>query len=230
MVNPLDAIMKWGFDNVFILCILGLAFYFLHGYLGIKKVEKIKSVDRSEIERQNMVERLKFNTNKRYKWLYKGSHLLGNISSIIGSQTGGNPHPVETLTIAFQPMLISSPIKIKNPFAKKQVVVIDYANILMTSDENGNVVETNKIIIKDTIAISKYQGIYYTVGSTEEMIKNNIRDFDTFKTDLNNLASIFFVKSQEQSTYQPQYAHDLALKEKEIQLEMAKKKGKMETI
>lgn len=229
-MNPLDSIIKWAFDNIFILCAFGIAIYFIHGYLDIKKVEKIKAVDRSEVERKNMIDRLKFNTNKRYKWLYKGNHLLGNISSIIGSQTGGNPHPVETLTIAFQPMLISSPIKIKNPFAKKQVVVIDYANIVMTSDENGNVIETNKIVVKDTIAISKYQGVYYTVGSTEEMIKNNIRDFDVFKSDINSIASIYYVKSQEQSTFAPQYAHELALKEKEIALELAKKRGKMETI
>jgi hypothetical protein len=229
-MDILAGIMDWVFKNIFYVAVLGLAVYFIHEYFTLKRVEKIKSVDRSEIERKNMIERLKLNPSRKYKWLYKGKKCIGNIQTIVGSTIPHNPEPLEVLTITFRPLLIETPIKIVNPFAKTKPIVVDNATVIVTQDSYGNVVETDKITIQDSIAINQYMGIYYTVGTREELIKNNIRDFDVFKTDINNLSSIYFVKSQEQSTYAPQYAHELALKEKEIQLEMAKKKGKMETI
>jgi hypothetical protein len=230
MVNPLDTLLKWAFDNIFYLCGIGLVAYFIHEYFTLKRVEKTKPVDRSEVERKNIIERLKLNPSKKYKWLYKGEKCLGKIQTIIGSTVKGNPEDLEVFTITFKPLLLSNPVKIVNPIAKTKPIVVDNATVIMTKDEYNNVIETDKIVIKESVAVTQYQGIFYTVGKNEELIKDNIRNFDTFKTDINNLASIYFVKSQEQSTYQPQYAHELALKEKEIQLMMAQKKGKMETI
>ena len=232
MANPLEVIMKWAMDNVFILAILGIAIYFFHGYFNLKKVEKINSVNRSEVERKNIIERLKLNPSKKYKWLYKGSELIGKISHLIETKVPHNPEPFEVITMVVKPMLLAKPIRITNPFAKSKVIEVEKSKQVIVWEEDGSMTpkESNKLRINGEIAITQYQGIYYTIGKNEDLMIDNIRNFDTFKTDINNLASIYFVKSQEQSTYAPQYAHELALKEKEIQLEMAKKKGKMETI
>lgn len=231
MVDPLQAIIKFVFDNIFYFAGLGVLIYFIHGYLDIKRVEKLSSVNRGDIERKNMIERLRYNPSKKFKWLYKDKELLGKITHIIETTTKGNPENIDTYTMIVEPMLIKL-LKIINPFAKKQILEVEKSGQILSFFDSGGSTpkQTNKLIIREGVAITSYMGIYYTIGKNEATMVDNIRQFDTFKTDLNNLSSIYFVKSQEQSTYAPQYAHELAMKEKEIQLMMAQKKGKLETI
>lgn len=232
MANPMEAIMQFLMDNIFYIVIIGLVFYVIHNYFKLKRIEKIRSVDRSEVERKNVAERLKLNPSNKYKWLYHGNNCIGKISHLIDTQIQSNPEKIEVYTMVVRPLLMEKPVKITNPLAKVKIVEVEKSKqiIVWTENTNGFATESNKLKINDNVAISQYMGVYYTIGIHEKEMIANIRDFDVIKTDLNNLSSIYFVKSQEQSTYQPQYAHELALKEKEIQLMMAQKKGKMETI
>lgn len=232
MANPLELLMKWAMDNVFYIVIVGLIIYVLHNYFKLKRIEKISSVNRGDVERKNIIERLKLNPSNKYKWLYKGTNCIGKITHLIETTIQTNPEKIDIYSLVIKPMLTSKYIKITNPFAKSKVIEVEKSKqvLVWTDDGDGFAKETNILKINGDIAITQSFGIYHTIGKHEKELVSNIRDLDVIKTDLNNLASIFFVKSQEQSTYQPQYAHELALKEKEIQLMMAQKKGKMETI
>jgi hypothetical protein len=85
------------------------------------------------------------------------------------------------------------------------------------------------IYIDERVITDWYFGIYYDLSMKKELTEHIVND-NVFKTDLENLASIYFAKSQEQSTFTPDYAHDMAMREKELQIELAKKRGKMTSI
>lgn len=70
MVNPLDMLVKFIFDNIFIIVAVGLVGYFAYMYLKIKRVPKYKVIDREEVERQKFVEAMRFNKNSNFKYLY----------------------------------------------------------------------------------------------------------------------------------------------------------------
>ena len=85
------------------------------------------------------------------------------------------------------------------------------------------------LIVSKKNAFDYYFGIYYDL-SIEKQHKDLIIEHNVLRTDINLLASRYFVKSQEQATYDPDKAHALAMKEKELQIELAKRKGKVETL
>ena len=44
------------------------------------------------------------------------------------------------------------------------------------------------------------------------------------------MASVYFAKSQEQSTFDPVYAHQMAMEQRKLEIELAKRKGKAESV
>lgn len=218
----LDQVMKFVFDNIWLIVGFGIVIYFIHEYFSFKRRTSFKTINRSEIERKEFIDRMKYNISP-YKWLYKGKEVIGKISNYTEELTKGNPKDLKTISLVFRPMLIKRPIKISNPFAKMQPLKIEKNNEIIVQVDKD-------LVLNETIELSKYSGFYYSIGKNEPIICENIRNLETFKTDLNSVASIYFVKSQEQSTFDPNMAHDVVMKEKELQVELAKRKGKTETI
>ncbi len=79
-------------------------------------------------------------------------------------------------------------------------------------------------------SINYYFGIYFDEKDVETIHSPNIINTRVLKTDVEQLASRYFTKSQEQCVYSPEMAHQFALKERELAIEMAKAKGKRESV
>ena len=90
--------------------------------------------------------------------------------------------------------------------------------------------EGNTIKLPAWVTFDSFMGIYYGSSLTEETHKNVIIDNNLFRSTAQQIASTFFSKSQEQSTFDPEHAHALALKEKELQIQLAAKKGQVTSI
>lgn len=226
-------IIDFIFQNIWIIVAISIAVIYLKDL--VKWKTKIKPLNRAEIERQKFIERMKANPANRFIMLSKGGHKLGIVThfkefyypeikaenvvkkgkvvDVKKIETGKNKKIVQILV---SPLLFG---KIPNPFAKTQCYQIGENSM------KRSLIEWN---IKSWIGMDYIFGVYYDENTIEntDIIKND----NIMRTDLNQIASIYYVKSQEQSTFDPAYAHQMALKEKELQIELARKKGKAETI
>jgi len=194
----------------------GVLVFYGYQLLRVKKTYKV--LNRSEVERLKFIERMSQNKVIKPMFLYKGKKMLGRITHLKEFAYKGNPKGDNILIDQFvvKPILFG---KIPNPFTKSRVFQIGVDSMDISNF---------KFVIKPYTYLDYYFGVYYDEDTKAhtEIIKND----NVIRTDLNQLASIYFVKSQEQSTYDPVHAHALALKEKELQIELAKKRGKAETI
>jgi hypothetical protein len=127
----------------------------------------------------------------------------------------------ETKTIEITQMVVRSTILgFANPFSKPQAYQINNKYISRMG---------NKLYMPKWLAIDKYFGKYYDVATLNTHHRIILRD-DVLRTDIEEMASIYFAKSQEQSTFDPEHAHSMAMREKELEIELAKKKGQQESI
>jgi len=114
--------------------------------------------------------------------------------------------------------------KFTNPFKKLQPLIIE------NNTELGKDEKNKRLMISFDIATDNLFGIYYELSENSKPKHRNIVDSRLTITDWNLTASRYFVKGQEQCVYSPEMAQQMAIREKEIQLELAKKRGKQETI
>ena len=124
------------------------------------------------------------------------------------------------ISMVVQPCLFGG--RLTNPLAKPNVIVLQ---------DNGNIQKDEpNIYINETLGIANYVGIYHSIGDRENKVIDNIRETDFRQSDINNLASVYFAKSQEQSTFDPVYAHQMAMEQRKLEIELAKRKGKAESV
>lgn len=229
MVNPIDQLLKFIFDHVFYIVVIGFLGYFAYNYLKIKK-KSFNIVDRSEVERLKFIERMRPNKVDGKLFLFRGKINLGKIThykmfsvekSQIKSKKNKEADPIPKKMINMVQLIVKPTFFIfSNPFSKAQCYQLNKKFLERYS---------NKIYLPDWLAIDKYFGIYYDLETLTTHHRVILKDNVT-RTDLNEMASVYFVKSQEQSTFDPVHAHNMALKEKELEIELAKKKGMQETI
>lgn len=223
MANPIEIALGFLVRNfIFIVPICVIA-YLVYRYLTVTRKAKLKPLDRSEVERLRFIERMKYNKPSIYKWFKRGEIYLGKIEYARNFTTGNPTKDLEVTQLVVRPLLLNiGRIRLSNIFTKLQCFQIATKHI---QKDLGD--ET--LFVDDWIHFDKYFGVYYD-GSQERDHTNIIKEDNILRTDLNELASIYFVKAQEQSTYNPDYAHRLALEQKKIEVELAKRKGKAETI
>jgi len=268
MVNPLDMLMRFIFDNIFVIVICGLAIYFAMMYLKVKSKSKYKVIDRRKIEKANFIEEMKYNIATKYKYLYKGTQLIGKITHYAtGIVDVKGKSPVNVVRMVFKPTFKNIPFV--KPFAKPEALMLEDDSLtpkkIKEIDEKinefnikiGNAIteeskaklrlsrieyitsvtpsikkdaEKKKISISNERSINYYFGIYFDEKDVENIHSPNIINTRVLKTDVEQLASRYFTKSQEQCVYSPEMAHQFALKERELAIELAKAKGKRESI
>ena len=221
--------MEWLLELVFgnmayILPVVAIGFFILT-YLTVKGRSKIKPIDRADIERKLFIERMKLNAEptKHFKFFRRGKKVIGKITHYASGKIEGfkdNPHPTTKLLV--KP--VWTPLKI--PFGKTICIVVDNGQ-LVSKQEKGH--KEGFMSVPAHTHFDNSFGIYY---NKEDEMKNRtaiIHD-GILRQDLNNLASVYFAKSQEQATFDPDHAHQLAMREKEIQLEMSKRRGQLTQI
>jgi len=112
-------------------------------------------------------------------------------------------------------------------YEKRLAVLIKYKKEkypLIVKNETGKFIRINS-----ERGLDYYFGIYFDMKNPD-VHSDNIINTRVLKTDVEQLASRYFTKSQEQCVYSPEMAHQFALKERELAIELAKAKGKRESI
>lgn len=217
---------------------------------------KTKILKRSDLEKKKLIKSMELNKTKFFKELWHSSKFLGKIISY--KRFVLNPASIEILKsqesfaqkyrdfketkdekvlkelnvlsksikdefsksvviIVFKPKFIG---KILNPF-KKQVLQIFDGLLIKEFDKK-------KLIIPADVFTDQFMGVYYDM--TDPKFHLNIMHEKMYETDLSAMADVWFVKAQELSTFDPEKAHAMAMKEKELQIELARKRGKMTEI
>lgn len=202
------------------------------GYIVLRKVTSniTKPISREDIERRNFIDRMSVNVNQSTsKYLYRGRNLIGCITHARNFITTGNPHNYLISEMVVKPTLIW---KIPNLLAKDKAFQI---NLGQCDDKNMLIKQTviesgDKMIVPKYISFNYYFGIYYDITIAREH-QDIILQKDLSLTDLHAEKSVDFAKAQELATigYIP-YAHEMSMKEKDIQHEIARKKGEQQSI
>lgn len=222
----------------------------------IKISGKTKILKRSDLEKKELIKSMELNTTKQFKELWHSSKFLGKIinyrrvilnpTSIelkelredfakkykifketkdekvlkelkIITKTIKDEFSKSVLIIVFKPKLIG---KVLNPFKKEVLQIFDG---LMIKE-----FDKKKLIIPADVFTDEFMGVFYDL--TDPKFHLNIIHEKMFETDLDAMASVWYVKAQELSTFDPDKAHAMAMKEKELQIELARKRGKMTEI
>lgn len=214
--------LEFVFGNIMYFIIGGAILYVILNYLKFGTRSKIKPVNRAEVERIEFINRMKENKPEVYKYLKRGDSMLGKVIGMRVLKVEKNPHGEATLCqMIVKPTIWKTAIA--NPLGKTRCFSVNTDKIEQLDSVRG------VIQLPATMSFDYLLGIYYD-GGTEKIHTDLIKSDNLFRTDLNQLASIYFAKSQEQSTFDPDKAHALAMKEKEIQIEMMKRQGKITSI
>jgi len=252
MADPFKYVLDWVQQNFFFVCAVGLSVYVFLMYFKIKNATKTKIIDREEVERSKFVEAMRFNRTRTFKKLVKAdiryfngqtpNPIIGKTQNIgyIQSYHEFEQVPIKMveregqITYDFvknvKPMrLIALVIKepflgiMGNPFKKSQPMFIETETAI--KDEKGK-----RLIIPGNLDQDKFMGYYYAINEDMKPKIRNIIDARVLVNDFNLMASRYWAKGQEQAVYSPEVASQMAQLEKQLQIELAKKKGQQQTL
>jgi hypothetical protein len=216
-----DGILGFLTHNWLIILLVGAVFYF--GWSWIKNIfkGKIKQINRSEIERKNFIKRMKLNKSINFDWLYRGDKILGRINGMkrgtVKAYKRGKDNKIEIVEKAYNvyEFAIKPHFLFNICFGKEMPIVV------LADDIEEN--KKDRIIsISNDVDFDLFEGIYYP-KSIEKTLVNWILYDSVFRTDWENMTNIYFAKSQEQSTFSPEFAHEVLMKQQELAIERAKR-------
>ena len=220
-VMSLSGAMDFIFGNIMYFVIGGVALFAVTNYFRFGSRKKVKIVNVADIERMKFIERMK-NNKSSFKWLHRDKFFIGKIVALRNATIKGKSNPEKQITQMIIKPMLSQRLNIPRPFSKLMPLQLDYNMLTPTSPAHLN--------MPAWITFDYFMGIYYGSSHSEETHKNVIIDNNLFRSTAQQIASTFFSKSQEQSTFDPEHAHALAMKEKELQIQLAAKKGKITSI
>lgn len=215
MAFDVNSVIEWCKNNwVIIVLVLGIAFLI---YMYMKKKPKFKPTDRCEIERLKFIEREKLNTTSM-KYLWRGKKLMGLIKTLSASKYEGQ----DVINIVFKPAFFG--LKIPDIFSK------DIPLIISDIENSDYDYEGHNFTIDEFSNLNLLLGIRYDIQSKKVLHKFIVNDNVT-KSDMEQHSAVQFTEGQKLSTYgNSDNAAALVLKEKELQTELAKKRGKVSSI
>lgn len=210
MTSFIEQVLDWCGSHWYIF-LIGFGIYFVWNK-WLKTPAKLKPIYRAEIERKNFIERNKQNRSA-FRWLWRGNKILGQIKTLRRSDMAHkeNDVPIPAIEIVYKPSLLG--LKIPNPFSKDICIILD--------KETTETIFPD-VTIDETATFDKFMGMYYD-RKFQKQAEEYIKVDNVFRTDLENLTSIYYAKAQEQSTIQPQFAHETLAKQQDIELEKQKR-------
>jgi hypothetical protein len=223
----LDSLINFFKHNIIWIAVIVLVVVIALIFIQRSRKKELKPISRSEIERKRFIERNELNKTS-YKWLYRGNELIGKIlrlrySNLDEFKKNKDKESSIIIEMVVKPALFNLVFwKPVNPFAKEICIFVDIRN--MVKDRSQSYIE-----IDEKVGFDVYLGLTYDRSVKDEAVEY-IRIDSQFRTDLDALASIYFAKAQEQATIVPQNAIEMALREKDLQTELAKKRGKQSSI
>jgi hypothetical protein len=222
-------------QNNFLLLVGGIVIIFLGASLIKTVIKKPKTISRSEVEKANRIKALVKNSNSIYEQtvvdgntgfdystfnsLFHGVKYLGQIMNIAMREEKSNPEGEarQVLEMVFKPPIFMG---ISDPF-KKDLIRVYKTEVILDKSKKA-------IVILPQTTIDYKLGFYYDVPNEEKhynWINENLN-----KTDMESNTSIYYVEGQKRSTFDYEFAQQMALKEKELQIELARKRGKMTSL
>ena len=206
-----------------------IAIFILWFFLSRRKGKGFVQIDRSDIEREKFIVRNKYNYPDNEHYLYRAGVLLGRIMAIKtikfvkkpteAQQKGKDINkeelkPEEELTvfeIVAKPTLFGW--RVPFAFGREVCIIQDVKHCVMNRDN---------LILKQEIPLHMIFGIYYDESLEDrgvEFIKNDY----IIRTDYENFASVSYTKAMEQSTLDPEHAHEVQHQQLEIENEKARR-------
>jgi hypothetical protein len=250
-MNPLEMIMKWAFDNIFILAVVGILAFVLITYFKFGKKIKYKVIDREEVERMKFIESMKFNDSNKYKLLVRSDMTAMNGGNIqishkrvvarINNYLEFEQTPIKLIEkdgkVTYELLKDELPLKligmvvketalfglISNPFKKEEAMLIEQGSAV--KDDKGKC-----IIIPEELGFDRFMGFYYVINEATKPKIRNILDARILVQDFSIMASRYYAKSLEQCVYAPEVALQQAQKQTELQIELAKRGGTQKSI
>ena len=246
MAFSIDSIGHWCASHWYIFLIAFILYFVWNKWL--KGGKKPIIISREKIEKERRIKELKYNgtfvtiikkilvpkhtpiglvevedieeisVKKAYLWK-NPKEIMGNIYNIYHryDQTIGK----NVYEIIFKPSWAGS-FLFANPFSKKDIIRIFEDDFEPIDKESKN------LILNVKKSTDGHVGEYYTTGKEKENV-NWIND-QIFKHDKEANSSFYEVESQKRATFDIYTAGQLDMKEKEIQAEMARKKGFTERV
>ena len=255
-MNPLDVATQFFFNNIFFFLLFGFGIFFILTYLKFSQKSKYKIIDREEVERQKFIDMMRFNKPNRFKSVYTANiHYFNGGDGLIHNPVITNEEKLGVIQNYME--FESVPIKIverqgivtyeeeKNEEAMKLIGMVikeplfwiipnfmkkPYPMIIENKEPTIRDEKKQRIIIPKDLGFDKFMGFYYAINENTKPKLRNILDARVLVTDFNTMASRYFAKSQEQAVYSPELAMQLATLEKNLQIELAKKQGKSQTL
>jgi hypothetical protein len=237
--NVIDGTMNFLKNNALWIIIFLIIIFIFYVIYNKNKKKELKPLSRSEEERKRFIERMKLNKTS-YKWLYRGKECIGKISGLMPTtlkvkrsqriktkdkdgkdvwetQEIDTGEKRNVLEMTVKPVIsIIGDLKFVNPFGKEKCIMSNSATILEMDKVK------NYIRIDEKVTFDKVFGIYYDRQFEPEMI-NYIQGNTLFRTDWDSFASVYFAKAQEQSTFDPSFAHDILKYQQQLEIEKQKR-------
>jgi len=242
-----DKVIAFIKEHALIIIVLLLVAFIIYFLFFRNRKKELKPISRSNIERLKFIERMRLNKTT-YKWLYRGNECIGiirsfmptDVSKMIRKPIYSGTYNAETkkvelkeekekeidikpiLEMVVKPIL-NLGIKIPNPFSSEICIRVDSQTIVDMDRA------TSSITIDEKVTFEKVFGIFYDRRYEQELLEY-ARVTDVMRTDLESLGSEYYVEAQKNSVLERDRGYHMALAEKELQTELAKKRGKQSTI
>lgn len=225
---------------VVIIIVLGIIIFLM--WTRRPKQKKLTPISRREYEKKFFMERMRVNPSP-LKWLYKGTKLLGKIKYMRGNviekplwekqkvkvdedveidknvKIGSINREVYEMVIT--PMLIDS-LKITNPFAKPLCMIVLRKDTTYNYGEDFLEIDPRK-------PFDQVYGIFYQYDEEFDLVEF-IQDKTIFRTDMEKTSDQYFAESLKRSAIDQDHAHAEAMAREELEIELAKRRGKQSTI
>lgn len=206
-------------NNFFTILVVGALLWLAYEYF-VKRKKPLEPLNRSEIERENFIRRMKLNTSS-YRWFYRGSTLVGEILGVKFTDLKN----IKSVELVLKPPFLYFTIPLIHyeirfcTFTKKICVIAGVENIRRDAFNNS-------MNISPVVTFDQYLGIFYDRNYFEELVPH-IRDDTQFRTDWELMSSAYYAKAQEMAVYDPALGYRVLMEQ--IKLEQEKERRAMAT-
>jgi len=242
MINILDTVIIFIQSHLVWIAGIVAIIFFVMWLMGKGKKKELKPVFRKEYDKKIFEERNELNPSP-VKWLYKGNTLLGKIKFLKGTKiinqitkktrvkTDDGEMDVDVIDktidksvyeIVIAPLLWELGFKIVNPFGNRKCIIVFKNSTAINYAESQLWIDPKK-------PFEQIYGIYYEANEELDLV-DFVQDKSIFRVDMEKASDQYFAESLKRSAINQDYAHAEAMAREELEIEMAKRRGKQSSI
>ena len=223
MASFIDQIIPFVQKNAVIIIVAIILIAIIIFIVTRPRKKDLRPISVSEVVRKSFVERNKLNYTG-YKWLFRGKELLGKISKLrytdLSTEKNNNKEDsdpvIPAVEMVVRPVAVNFGwIRILNPFAKELCITVRFKSIRIDR-------AISEIEIDEKITFDKIFGIFYDRAYEKEIVEH-IKTTSLFRENWDTFASVFYVKSMEQATFNPVDATAVQMKQMDLEIEKQKR-------